>query len=140
MFLNVLLCSFLIINKLNEFIAHAPALKCCIILFFNNQWTYTLRKLYFHFFLSHWMGYDRGDSCLFDFEPNGFLLGSESKGKMSPRSYPIQCERNWKYSILSVARVPALKCWIILILNNHWIQWVYSSYACSEILHDISKK
>ena len=47
------------------------------------------------------MGYDRGDSFSFDFEPNGFPFGSKSKGKLSPRSYPIQCERNWKYSFLS---------------------------------------
>ena len=44
------------------------------------------------------MGYDRGDSFPFDFEPNG----SKSKGKLSPRPYPIQCERKWKYSFLSV--------------------------------------
>ena len=61
----------------------------------------TLRKLYFHF-LSHWMGCDRGDSFPFDFEPNGNLFGSKSKWKLSPRSYPIQCERKWKYSFLSV--------------------------------------
>ena len=61
----------------------------------------TLRKLYFHF-LSHWMGYDRGDSFPFDFEPNGFSFGLKSKWKLSPRSYPIQCERKWKYSFLSV--------------------------------------
>ena len=48
------------------------------------------------------MGYDRGDSFPFDFEPNGFPFGSKSKGKLSPRSYPIQCERKWKYSFLSV--------------------------------------
>ena len=52
----------------------------------------TLRKLCFHF-LSRWMGYDRGDSFPFDFEPNVIPFGSKSKGK-----YPIQCERNWKYS------------------------------------------
>ena len=46
------------------------------------------------------MGYDPGDS--FDFEPNGFLFGSKSKGKLSPGSYPIQCERKWKYSLLSL--------------------------------------
>ena len=40
---------------------------------------YKLRKLYFHF-LSNWMGYDRGDSFLFDFEPNGIPSGSKSKG------------------------------------------------------------
>ena len=43
------------------------------------------------------MGYDRGDSFPFDFEPNG-----KSKEKLSPRSYPIQCERKWKHSFLSV--------------------------------------
>jgi len=62
---------------------------------------FTLRKLCFHF-LSHWMGYDRGGSFLIDFEPNGFSFGSKSKGKLSPRSYPIQCESKWKYSFLSV--------------------------------------
>ena len=48
------------------------------------------------------MGYDRGDSFHFDFEPNGNLFGSESKGKLSPRSYLIQFERKCKYSFLSV--------------------------------------
>ena len=67
----------------------------------NKPRTYTLRKLVFHF-LSNWMGYDRGDSFPFDIEPNGIPFGSKSKGKLSPRSYPIQCERKWKYSFLSV--------------------------------------
>ena len=48
------------------------------------------------------MGYDRGDSFPFDFELNGFPFNSKSKGKLSPRSYPIQCERKWKDSFLSV--------------------------------------
>ena len=48
------------------------------------------------------MGYVCDDSFLFDFEPNGYLFGSKSKGKLSPRSYPIRCERKWKYSFLSV--------------------------------------
>ena len=48
------------------------------------------------------MGYDRGDSFPFDFEPNGIRFGSKLKGKLSPRSYPIQFENNWKYSSLSV--------------------------------------
>ena len=39
------------------------------------------------------MGYDRGDNFPFDFEPNGVPSGSKSKGKLSPRSYPIQFER-----------------------------------------------
>ena len=50
------------------------------------------------------MGYDRGDSIPFDFEPNGIPFCSKSKGKLSPRSYPIQCERKWKHSFLSDAR------------------------------------
>ena len=61
-----------------------------------------LRKLYFYF-LWHWMGYDHGDSFPFDCEPNGIPFGSKSKGKLSPWSYPIQCERNWKYCFLSAA-------------------------------------
>ena len=48
------------------------------------------------------MGYDRGDSFPLDFEPNGIPFGSKSKRKLSPRSYPIQCERKWKHSFLSV--------------------------------------
>ena len=52
------------------------------------------------------MGYDRGDSFPFDFEPNGIPIGSKSNGKLSPRSYPIQCERKWKYSFLIVMRLP----------------------------------
>ena len=64
----------------------------------------TLKKLYFHF-LSNWMGYDRGDSFPFDFEPNGILFGSKSKGNLSPGPYPIQYERNWEYSFLSVVKL-----------------------------------
>ena len=49
------------------------------------------------------MGYDCGDSFPFDFEPNGIPFGSKSEGKLSPRPYPIQCERKGKYGFLSVA-------------------------------------
>ena len=49
------------------------------------------------------MGYDHGDSFPFDFEPFGIPFGSKSKEKTSPRLYPIQCERKWKHSFLSVA-------------------------------------
>ena len=54
--------------------------------------TRALGKIYFHF-LSYCMGYDRGDSFPFDFETNGVQFGEKSKGKLPPRSYPIQCER-----------------------------------------------
>ena len=43
------------------------------------------------------MGYDRGDSFLFDFEPNGISFHSKSKGKLSPRSYHIQFERKSRF-------------------------------------------
>ena len=33
---------------------------------------------------------------------NGIPFGSKSKGKLWPRSYPIQFERKWKHSFLSV--------------------------------------
>ena len=59
------------------------------------------------------MGYDRGDSFPFDFEPNGIPLGSKLKGKLPPESYPIQCERKWKYSFLSVC-VSSASCWSTL--------------------------
>ena len=36
------------------------------------------------------MGYDRGDSFHFDFEPNGIRFGSKSIGKLSPRSNSVQ--------------------------------------------------
>ena len=48
------------------------------------------------------MEYDRGDSFPFDFEPIEIPFGSKSKGKLSSRSYPIQCETKWKHSFLSV--------------------------------------
>ena len=48
------------------------------------------------------MGYDRGDSFPLHFEPNGIPFGSKSKGKLLPRSYPIQYERKWNTSFLSV--------------------------------------
>ena len=50
------------------------------------------------------MGYDRRFTVFhFDSKPNGYLFDSENRnGKLSPRSYPNQCERKWKYSFLSV--------------------------------------
>ena len=51
------------------------------------------------------MGYDRSDRFPFDFEPNGIPFGSKSKGNLSPRSHPIQCERKWKYSFLNALQV-----------------------------------
>jgi len=51
------------------------------------------------------MGCHRGYSFPFDFEPTGNPFGSKSKGNLSPRSHPIQYERKWKTSFLSVVRI-----------------------------------
>ena len=52
------------------------------------------------------MGYGCGDSFPFDFETNRIPFGSKLKGKLFPRSNPIQCERKGKYSFLSVQTRP----------------------------------
>ena len=64
------------------------------------------------------MGNDRGKSFPFDFESNGIPFGSKSKGKLSAGSYPIQFERNWKYSFLNVAH-PVDKCVYAHLRRNH---------------------
>ena len=63
------------------------------------------------------MGYDRGNSFPFDFEPNENPFGSKSKEKLSPRSYPIQFDRKSNTSFLSAALfVIRLRClWQLLI-------------------------
>ena len=48
------------------------------------------------------MGYDHGDRFPSDFDPNGTPFGSKSKGKLSPRSYPVQSEKKCKHSFLIV--------------------------------------
>ena len=45
-------------------------------------------------------------SFSFDFEPNGIQYGSKLKGKLSPRSYPIKCERKLKYSPKATRHAP----------------------------------
>jgi len=51
------------------------------------------------------MRYDRGDCFPLDFQPNVITFGSKSEGKLSPRSYPIQCE--WKHSFFSARHCAA---------------------------------
>ena len=62
------------------------------------------------------MGCDPGDSFPFDSEPNGIPFGSKSKEKLSPRSYPIHCERKWKHSFLSVGIKKVYKKAIMLYI------------------------
>ena len=59
-----------------------------------NQSFSPLRKLNFHF-LSHWMGYDRGDSFPFNFEPNGIPFGTENrKENCHPNYIPFKVKGN----------------------------------------------
>ena len=58
-------------------------LSNCVEIFGKHAQHYSktmrqLRKQYFDF-LSNLMGYDRGDSFPFDFEPNGIPFGSENR-------------------------------------------------------------
>ena len=93
---------------------------------------HTLRKLYFHF-LSLWMGYVHGDSFPFNFEPNGIVFSSKSKGKLSPLSYPMRCERKCKYSFLSTKyfSVPTWVCWKMTAMKEG--QWNSSSARLRQI-------
>ena len=45
------------------------------------------------------MGYDRGGSFPFDFEPNGISLGSKSEEKLSPRSFNMKGNGNIVFSV-----------------------------------------
>ena len=58
------------------------------------------------------MGYDRGDGFTLDFELNGIPFGSKSKGKLSPRSYPIQFDRkgNTRFPSVETAEVRSQRC------------------------------
>ena len=64
------------------------------------------------------MGYDRGGSYPSNFEPNGHPFGLKSNGKLSPRSYPMQCERKWKHGFLSAGSSHQQKALSFTILIN----------------------
>ena len=51
------------------------------------------------------MGYDRGDSFPFGFEPDGIQFGSKSKGKLSPRSFNVKGIGNIVLSVYSIATI-----------------------------------
>ena len=106
--LDLPICASISTKKSLLFLSHNTRENVPIYKDYNEKFKrvvfwWTLRKLYFHF-LPHRMRYDHGGSFLFNFEPNGIPFGSKLKGKLSPRSYPIQCERKWKYSFLSEER------------------------------------
>ena len=85
------------------------------------------------------MGYDRGDSFPFDFEPNVNPFGSKSKGKLPSRSYHIHCERKWKHSFLSVRVTISHATLRITVCSNCWrepikcrVEWKGVSYWFSS--------
>ena len=51
-----------------------------------------LRKLYFQY-LSHWLGYDRGDGFPLDFEPNGFTFDSNRNENYHHDYIPFNVKR-----------------------------------------------
>ena len=64
-----------------------------------------------------------------------FHLVRKSKGKLSPRSYPIHCERKWKYNFLSVE---AIGKWSSVQFRLQWAVCVKnvqcpSSYSYSAL-------
>ena len=75
--------------------------RCCFWEY-TDSWEHTEKtSIPFSFILNGiWSWFD---SFLFQFsEANGILFGSKSKRKLSPRPYPIQCERKWNNSFISV--------------------------------------
>ena len=90
------------------------------------------------------MGYDRGDSFPFDFEHKwNSIWFRKCTGKQSPRSYPIECERKWKYSFVSVAINGNLEythrghCTNISLFEAHTLN---DSVLCSQTPNDQSRR
>ena len=67
----------------------------------------TLRKLYFQL-LSNWMGYNRGDSFPFDFDPNGFPFGSKSNRNSIQIHIPFNLKGN--RNIVFSVKIPECVC------------------------------
>ena len=74
------------------------------------------------------MGYDCGDSFIFDFEPNEIPFDSKSIGKLSPQPYPIRFENKWKYSFLSVQGDALYTFEIKIIMKLHMIYFQRISF------------
>ena len=59
-------------------------------------------------FLGLFYLFDRGDTFTFDVGPNGIFVWSKSKGKLSPRSYSLQFEKEYKSIFLRVSPAETL--------------------------------
>ena len=73
----------------------------------------------------------------FDFEQNGFPFGSKSKDKLSPRAYPIHCEKRWKYSFLSVKQSCILGHYFPVFFTNIFNNVVSIQFWPSFFYHTI---
>ena len=124
---QTVLCSasiYLLWNILSDFLLVFASFLAIFVCCHQAATTFhAQRKLYFHF-LSHWMGYDRGDSFSSDFKPNGIQFGSKSKEKQSPQPYHIRFERKWKYSFLSVGHVHFWGPWHYLHMLLYGIYFI----------------
>ena len=78
----------------------------------------------------------------FDYKPNGTSFGSKSKGKLSPQSYSIRCERKLKYSFLNEVSSVVLadyNCWgdmVIIFCGWAWSPFVVVKTEKLWILKD----
>ena len=56
-------------------------------------------------------------------QPNRNLFGSKAKGKLSPRLYPIQFERKWETSFVSVIHLMTLSIRLYIQRNRSPFEW-----------------
>ena len=84
--------------------------------------------------ISNWIAYDRGDSFPFEFEPNEVPFGWKSKGKLSPRSYPIRFVRKWKHSFLSMgwSNSRIIKHQPARYVHRNWKKFVSGFFAAGQ--------
>ena len=83
------------------------------------------------------MRYDRGDSFPFEFQPKGIPFGSKSKEKVSPRSYPIQFERKWNTSFLSVSLKLNVQICIIIFYQREKIAYNLMQQYYSKAIYNL---
>ena len=94
----------------------------------------TLRKLFFHF-LSQWMGYDRGDSFIFNFKPNGIHLVQNRKENCHHNYIPFIVKGNGKivFSVyMYVSKLSSTMRNNYFLGNTSSIQPIYCLQVCNE--------
>ena len=69
------------------------------------------------------------------FVPNGISIWFKIEGKLSPRSYPIQYIRKWKYSFLSVTELDLdVRLFSVIDIWHHMQQYKdpFRSSSCTD--------